>query len=356
MHKVTQKPLQEAIPMKAITTIGIDLAKNSFSVYGVDAKGKPVLQRTLSRSGVVRFFANLPACLVGMEACASSEYWAREIESLGHTVRRIHPRYVKAYLLGAKNDANDAAAICEAVQRPNMRFVPHKSPEQVDIQCVHRVRQGYVHSRTALINQARGLLAENGIVIRQGTAQIRAHLPAIIADESNTLSGLMRRNLASLYDSLCFLDRQITEQEDILKTIAKENEACRRLMQIPGIGFITATILLTVAGVASNFKNGREFAAFLGLVPRQNSTGGKTKLFGISKRGDKYIRTLLIHGARAVLRSLTVGRMAEGRHSKWLADLVARRGTKRACVGLANKTARIAWSLLAQGTQYKLAA
>ena len=342
--------------MKAITTIGIDLAKNSFSVYGVDAKGKPVLQRTLTRTGVVRFFANLPACLVGMEACASSEYWARTIESLGHEVRRIHPRYVKAYLLGAKNDANDAAAICEAVQRPNMRFVPHKSPEQVDIQCVHRIRQGYIRSRTALINQTRGLLAEYGIIMRQGASQVRLSLPNIIADEGNELSGLMRRNLASLNDSLCFLDQQIAEQDTLLKAIAKENETCKRLMQVPGIGFITATVLLTVAGVASNFKNGREFAAYLGLVPRQNSTGGKTKLLGISKRGDSYIRTLLVHGARAVLSSLIAGRTPERRQNKWLAELAERRGTKRACVGLAHKTARIAWSLMAKGTEYKLAA
>lgn len=342
--------------MKTITTIGIDLAKNSFSVHGVNSKGKCVLQRTLTRSGVTRFFVNLPACLVGMEACASSEYWARTIESLGHTVRRIHPRYVKAYLLGAKNDANDAAAICEAVQRPTMRFVPHKSPEQADIQCVHRIRQGYVHSRTALINQARGLLGEYGIIMRQGASQARICLPIIITDEGNALSSLMRRNLTSLHASLCFFDQKIAEQDALLKEVAKVNDACKRLMQIPGIGVITATILLSVAGVASNFKNGREFAAFLGLVPRQNSTGGKTKLLGISKRGDKYIRTLLVHGARAVLRSLSIGRMPEGRHSKWLTELIARRGTKRACVGLANKIARIAWSLLAQGTEYKLAA
>jgi transposase len=341
--------------MKTITTIGIDLAKNSFSVYGVNAKGKCVLQRTLTRSGVIRFFANLPECLVGMEACASSEYWARTIESLGHTVRRIHSRYVKAFLLGAKNDANDAAAICEAVQRPNMRFVQHKSPEQIDIQCVHRIRQGYVRSRTALINQIRGLLGEYGIVMRQGAGHIRKFLPTTIQDKSNDLSGLMRRNLNSLYDSLCFFDHQIAEQEKILKTLAKENEACKRLMQIPGIGFITATVLLSVAGIASNFKNGREFAAFLGLVPRQNSTGGRTKLFGISKRGDKYIRTLLIHGARAALRTAVAGQASERKHHQWLLALVTRRGVKRACVGLANKIARIAWSLLAHGTEYKLA-
>ena len=267
-------------------------------------------------------------------------------------MRRIHPRYVKAYLLGAKNDANDAAAICEAVQRPNMRFVPHKSPEQVDIQGIHRMRQGFVRSCTALINQIRCLLAEYGIIMRQGAGQVRLHLPGIIQDENNALSGVMRRGMQSLYETLNFLDSQIAAQENILKTIAKENEACRRLMEIPGIGFITATILLSVAGVA-NFKNGREFAAFLGLVPRQNSTGGKTKLLGISKHGDKYIRTLLVHGARAVLRTVVMGR---GEHQKWVAELAARRGMKRACVGLANKTARIAWSLLAHGTQYNAVA
>jgi len=342
--------------MKTITTIGIDLAKNSFSVYGVNAKGTPVLHRTLSRAGVVHFFTHLPSCLVGMEACASSEYWARVIESLGHEVRRIHPRYVKAYLLGAKNDANDAAAICEAVQRPNMRFVPHKSPEQTDIQCVHRIRQGFVRSRTALVNQIRGLLGEYGIIMPQGVSTVRNRLPELIADETNELSPIMRRNLSSLYESLCFLDNRILDQEKILKEIVRENEACKRLMQVPGIGLLTATILLSVAGVASNFKNGREFAAYLGLVPRQNSTGVKTKLLGISKRGDSYTRTLLIHGARAVLASLVTGRTPQARQNAWLAELVARRGTKRASVALANKTARIAWSMLAQGTAYKLAA
>jgi transposase len=342
--------------MKTITTIGIDLAKNSFSVYGVDAKGKPVIQRTLTRSGVIRFFANLPECLVGMEACASSEYWSRTIESMGHTVRRIHPRYVKAYLLGAKNDVNDAAAICEAVQRPNMRFVPQKSPEQTDIQCVHRIRQGFVRSRTALVNQIRGLLAEYGIIMRQGVSTVRTQLPVLIADETNDLSPVMRQNLTALHESLCFLDNRILDQEKLLKDIVRENEACKRLMQVPGIGLLTATILLSVAGIASNFKNGREFAAYLGLVPRQNSTGGKTRLLGISKRGDSYTRTLLVHGARAVLYSCITGRTPPARQNTWLAELVERRGKNRASVALANKTARIAWSMLAQGTEYKLAA
>jgi len=342
--------------MKTATTIGIDLAKNSFSVYGVDAKGKPVLSRTLSRAGVVHFFANLPTCLVGMEACSGSEFWARTIESLGHEVRRIHPRYVKAFLLGAKNDANDAAAICEAVQRPNMRFVPHKSPEQTDIQCIHRIRQGYIRSRTALINQARGLLAEYGIVVRMGARHLRTNLPLLIADDKNNLSPLMRQNMASLYESLSFLDRQIAGQEAMLKTIVRENDACKRLLKVPGIGLLTATILFSVVGAAANFKNGREFAAYLGLVPRQNSTGGKSRLLGISKRGDSYARTLLIHGARAVLSSLNSKRSPQARQNLWLQELAARRGNQRASVALANKTARIAWSMLALGTEYRLAA
>ena len=341
--------------MATITTIGIDLAKNSFAIYGVNSVGKRVLQRTLSRTGVARFFANLPACLVGMEACASSEYWARTLESLGHEVRRIHPRYVKAFLLGSKNDANDAAAICEAVQRPNMRFVPHKSPEQVDIQCVHRIRQGFVRSRTALTNQIRGLLGEYGIVMGQGVSTVRTNLPALISNESNELSPIMRRNLGALYESLCFLDNRILEQEQILKDIARENEACKRLMRVPGIGLLTATILLTVAGVASNFKNGREFAAYLGLVPRQNSSGGKVKLLGITKHGDVYTRTLLVHGARAVLYSLLAGRTPQAQQNAWVAELVTRRGKNRASVALANKTARIAWSMLAHGTEFKQA-
>lgn len=343
--------------MKKVTTIGIDLAKNSFSVYGVDGKGKPVLKQTLKRNGVAHFFSNLPPCLVGMEACASSEYWARKIESFGHEVRRINPRFVKPFLLGAKNDANDAAAICEAVQRPNMRFVPHKSQEQTDIQCVHRIRQGYVRSRTALVNQVRGLLGEYGIVMNKGVSHVRSLLPVIIENEEKRLSSIMCQNLASLYDTLCHLDNKIAEQEKILKTIAMENEACQRLMQIPGVGIMTATILLTIAGISTNFKNGRELAAFLGLVPRQYSTGGKTKLFGISKRGDTYIRTLLIHGGRASLRAFKAKKSPpEGQREIWLMNLVERRGVQRTCVAIANKNARIAWNILAHGTEYKLAA
>lgn len=333
---------------QTITTIGIDLAKNTFHVYGVNQNGKCVISKTFSRSGIIRFLAKLPVCLIGLEACSSSEYWARKFESLGHEVERINPSYVKAYLLGGKNDANDAAAICEAVQRPNMRFVPHKSPEQVDIQTVHRVRQGLVRTRTALTNQARGLAAEYGLILPAGITNFRSRFKDLIDDQNNELPANTRSSLQALYETVCFLDEKISEQETLLKNISKSNEAAKRLMKVPGIGFITATILLTIPGIASNFKNGRQLAAWLGLVPRQHSTGGKSRLFGITKHGDPYIRTLLVHGARAVIRSIMTGK----HENEWLLNLIARRGKKRAYVALANKTVRIVWNMLAHGTEY----
>lgn len=344
--------------MNEITVIGIDLAKNIFQLHGVDARGTVRLRKRLGREQVALFFANLPACLVGMEACATSAYWARIIESCGHTVRRIHPRFIKPYLMADKNDANDAAAICEAVQRPRMRFVPHKTQEQADIQAIHRVRKGLVRTRTLTLNQARSLLAENGIVIRQGACHVRRQLPAIIADLDNGLSGVMRRLLLTLHESIVFLDTQIAEQNKTLLAIAKEHEVCQRVMRVPGIGFLTATILLTVAGRSSDFKNGREFAAYLGLVPRQHSTGGKQRLLGITKRGNADVRTFLIHGARAVLRSMRMGKtpLGEGRRTKWITEVADRCGPNRASVALANKMARIAWSMMAHGTEYKMAA
>lgn len=344
--------------MKRITTIGIDLAKNSFQLHGVDANGKAVLRKTLRRDHVIPFFANLPECLVGMEACASSAYWARAIEECGHTVRRIHPRFIKPYLMADKNDANDAAAICEAVGRPHMRFVPRKSQEQADIQAIHRVRQGLVQRRTAAINQARALLAENGIIFKQGASQVRLRLPTIVDDANNGLSDLMRRLLGSLYEHIVSLEANIACQDRELQTIAKEHDACKRLMKVPGVGIMTATILLTMTGAAADFNNGRQFAAYLGLVPRQHSTGGKQHLLGITKRGDSYARTLLIQGARAVLRAMKYGHapLGEGAQSSWLTRLVDRRGPNRACVGLANKTARIVWSMLAHGSPYQVAA
>ena len=344
--------------MKGVTTVGIDLAKNTHQLHGVNAQGKTVLRKTLRRDQVVPFFATLPECLVGMEACGGSAYWARKIEECGHTVRRIHPRFVKPYLLAEKNDANDAAAACEAVSRPSMRFVPAKSQEQADIQAIHRVRQRFVQARTAAINQARGLLAENGIVVRQGPSQLRLRLPDLIDDRNNDLSDIMRRLLPLLYEYIVSLESNIANQDILLKTIAKENESCKRLMKIPGVGIMTATILSTLVGAASDFKNGRQFAAYIGLVPRQYSTGGKQRLLGITKCGDSYTRTLLVQGTRAVLRAIKYSHspLVKGGNSDWLIQLVERRGTNRACVALANKTARIVWNMLHTGSGYKNAA
>lgn len=344
--------------MKSVTTIGIDLAKNSLQLHGVDNRGRTVLRKTLKREHVANFFANLPECLVGMEACATSAYWARVIEECGHTVRRIHPRFIKPYLMAGKNDANDAAAICEAVSRPRMRFVPRKSQEQADIQAVHRVRQGFVQARTAAINQTRAFLAEYGIVLRQGPSHVRSRLPGILDDRENGLSESMRQVLTSLYEHIAALDAQIAAHTKTLQRIAKENDACRRLLEIPGVGAMTATILLSLTGAASDFKNGRQFAAYLGLVPRQHSTGGKQLLLGITKHGDSYVRTMLIQGARAVLRAMKYGHapLGRGEYTEWLTRLVDRRGVNRACVALANKTARIVWSMLARESRYRAAA
>ncbi len=269
----------------------------------------------------------------------------------------MHARFVTPYLMANKNDANDAAAICEAVQRPHMRFVPHKSQDQADIQAIHRVRQGLVQARTATINQVRGLLAENGIVLRQGACHVRSGLPCIIDDQENDLSEIMRGLLRALHQHIANLDAQVAEQTEALKRIDKERELCVRLRNVPGVGFLTATALLTVAGRPADFKNGREFAAYLGLVPRQYSTGGKSRLLGITKHGNSTVRTLLVHGARAVLRSMKMGHspFGDGRTTAWLKELLDRRGYNRTCVALANKMARIAWCMMARGTEFKAA-
>lgn len=344
--------------MDAVTTIGIDLAKNSFAVHGVDARGRVVVRKSLRRDKVSVFFANLPPCLVGMEACAGSAYWARVIAGHGHEVRRMHARFVAPFRLADKNDASDAAAICVAVQQPHMRFVPGKSREQADIQCIHRVRSGLVRARTAAINQARGLLGESGIVIKQGAANLRSSLPVLIGDQDNGLGEIMRKMLVLLYEYIASMEAQIASLKAMLQEIVKEHEACRRLQKIPGVGVLGATILLAEAGATKDFKNGRQFAAYLGLVPRQHSTGGKPRLLGITKRGDCYVRTVLIHGARAVLWSMQRGYspLGQGAAGAWLAQLVQRRGPHKACVALANKMARIAWSMLARGEEYRLTA
>ena len=288
-----------------ITTVGIDLAKNVIQVHGINEQGKKVFNKQLQRKHVLTHFAQLPPCLIGMEACGSAHFWARKLQSQGHTVKLMAPQFVKPYVKTNKNDAADAEAICEAVTRPTMRFVPIKNGEQQAVLSLHRARQGFVKARTAQANQIRGLLMEYGITIPQGISHITKGLPELLEDGENELPGVFRQLLQRLGDHLKDLDRQATELDEQIKTWHRGSEASKTLARIPGIGPLTASALVASIGDASSYKKGRQLAAWLGLVPRQNSSGGKPRLQGISKRGDTYQRTLLIHGARSVIRVST---------------------------------------------------
>ncbi len=335
-----------------ITTVGIDLAKSVFQVHGVDERGKVLLRKTVKRSDLVKMFASLPQCLIGMEACGGAHDWARQLMSLGHTVKLMAPQFVKPYVKTNKNDASDAEAICEAVARPNMRFVPVKNIEQQTVLAVHRARQGFVVERTAQGNQIRGLLYELGIVIPKGIRYIERQLPQILEDAENGLPPISRSLFARLFEHFRQLGTQVKELENQIKAWHRENEASGRLEAIPGVGALTASALVASVGDAKAFKSGRQLAAWLGLVPRQNSSGGKERLLGISKRGDTYLRTLLIHGARAVL----FHRMGKSEHQDgWLMKLRARRNPNVAAVALANKNARVVWALLAHQREYQVA-
>jgi transposase len=331
------------------TTIGLDIAKNVFQVHGVDAHGKVVLRKQLRRAQVLAFFANLPPCRIGLEACAGAHYWARELIKLGHDARLISPQFVKPYVKGNKNDANDAEAICEAVGRPNMRFVPVKSIEQQDIQMLHRIRSGLVKDRTAHANRVRGLLGEYGLVIGLGLAQLRRCLPELLEDAENSLTIPARQLFSDLYEKLIELDQQVTAYGDKIQVLHRSSPVSQALATIPGIGPITATALLASLGDGKAFESARQVAAWLGLVPRQDSSGGKPKLLGISKRGDVYLRTLLIHGARAVVKTAAKKDDAQGR---WINELVKRRNANIAAVAVANKNARIVWALLTRTEIY----
>lgn len=332
-----------------ITTVGIDLAKNVLQVHGVDEHGKVVLKKQLRRGQVAEFFVNLPACLIGMEACGGAHYWARKLQGLGHTVRLISPQFVKPYVKTNKNDVADAEAICEAVGRPNMRFVPIKNVEQQGALALHRVRQGFVRARTAQGNQIRGLLAEFGVIIPVGIAQLFAKLPQVLEKATQELPDSVRALMQRLLEHLRELDRQAKDIERQIAAWHGENELSRKLAAIPGIGLLGASALAATVGDAKNFSSGRELAAWLGLVPRQHSSGGKSVLLGMSKRGDAYIRTLLIHGARAVIYRARQNPSGTG----WLHKLLGRRNANVAAVALANKNARIAWALLARDRQYR---
>jgi transposase len=333
-----------------ITTVGIDLAKALFQVHGVDERGKAVLRKQLKRKDVLSFFANLEPCLIGMEACGSAHYWARKLSELGHTVRLMAPRFVKPYVKTNKSDRNDAEAICEAVARPNMRFVPVKTAEMQAVLALHRARQGFVKARTAQANQIRGLLAEFGIVIPKGIGHIAKRLPEILEEGENGLPGMMRQLIERLGEQLKALDQQVGEMERQIKLWHRENEQSRKLEEIAGIGPITASAYVASVGEAKSFKNARQVPAWLGMVPRHEGTGGKATLGKISKRGDVYLRTMLIHGARSVIAKLE---RKPDQASPWLRRLLARRNKNIAAVALAAKNARIAWALLAHERRFE---
>ena len=333
-----------------IETIGIDLGKTVFHLVGLNAAGEMVIRKKCSRKQLLHFTANLQARLIGMEACCGAHFLGRALREQGHEVRLMPAQYVKPYVKTNKNDYIDAEAIAEAVGRPTMRFVPIKSDDQLDMQSLHRVRESWVGRRTSVINQIRGLLLERGITIRKGRRHAEAALPQILQDADTNLSGRLRMLLAQLQRELRQLQSQIEEIDAVIVQAAGEHEACQRLMAIPGIGPVTATAIVSAIGNGADFKRGRGFSAWLGLVPGQYSTGGKQKLLGISKRGNGYLRRLLVNGARAVLQCRE--KQSSGLRA-WLGKLVSRAHSNVAAVALANKLARTAWALLARGETYR---
>ncbi len=342
--------MNEHSKAQTITVLGIDLAKRSFHLCGMDAQGRRVFSKQVSRAKLAEQLAQLPPCRVAMEACGSAHYWARTFQAYGHEVKLIAPQFVKPFVKSNKNDAADAEAIAEAAQRPTMRFVPLKSVEQQDIQAIHRMRSQAVEQRTAQVNQIRGLLAEYGLIIPQGRVHVRPCLATLLEDAANGLSAVFRASLQGLADELRHLDERVAHYDAQIAALARDSEPAQRLMTIPGIGPLVATALLAAIGSDPRlFGNGRGLAAFLGLVPRQHSTGGRDRLLGISKRGDTYLRHLLIHGARAVIR--WVARKTDAL-SRWAHAVLSRRHTNIAVVALANKLTRIAWAVLTSGQPY----
>ncbi len=336
--------------MNEVTTIGLDIAKSVFQVHGIDQAGEVVVRRQLRRGQVLAFFKKLPRCLVGMEACATSHYWAREITALGHDVRMMPASYVKAYVKRNKNDAADAEAICEAVTRPTMRFVPIKTPEQQSVLMEHRTRQLLVRQRTMLVNALRAHLAEFGIVAGAGRHGLEKLLAVIENDRDERVASEARNCLLALRDQLMLAKRQILEADRRILAWHRASDVSRRLAEIPGVGPLIATALVASIPDPHAFRSGRDLSAWIGLVPRQSSTGGKQRLGHISKAGNRYLRTLLVVGALSVIR-----RAKENGTTRraWLLALMERRSTKVAAIALANKIARIAWAIMVRGTRYR---
>jgi transposase len=336
-----------------VHVLGVDLAKNVFQLHGVDRKGRCVLVRRVRRDLLIKLVAELDPCLIGVEACTGAFYWQRQFERYGHTVKIIAPQYVKPFVRRQKNDSNDAEAICTAVQQPNMRFVPKKTLEQQDIQALHRARQRLVNHRTALISQMRGLLLDRGIAIGVAATRARHMIPQVLSEPNDDLSPLTREIVTSLYEFMLQIDARIRFFDKKIDAIFKANESCQRIAKIRGVGPKTATAMIAAIGDGKDFKNGRHLAAWLGLVPRQHSSGDRRIMMGISKRGSQHLRTLLVHGARAVVR--TAVRKTDPR-SIWVNDLRERRGHNRATVAVANKNARVIWAVLRTGEPYRAAA
>jgi transposase len=334
-----------------IMRVGLDLAKNIFELCAIDEHECVVQRKTLKRNKILSFFCQLPPCVIGIESCGGAHYWGRELRKLGHEVRMMAPQFVTPYRKNEKNDRNDAEAICEAAGRPNMRFIPIKDEEQQAILTVHRARALLVGERTALVNQIRGFLTEFGIVLPQGRSQIRAQLPALLDEEERILPHLLSLVLAEQYQRLCELDHVIEGYDNQIESFARTDERAKRLMKVEGIGPLTATALIATVGDIREFKNGRQFAAWLGLVPRQRSSGGKARHGRITKRGDVYLRTLLVHGARAVMRFID---NKHDRKSEWVKSIKERRGFNKAAVALAAKHARILWAILSKGSDYEV--
>ena len=335
-----------------LTRVGVDLAKSVFQVHGVERNEKAAWRRRLSRDNWLKTLMETiePGCEVGMEACAGAHHWARKLQEKGVPVKLIAAQFVKPYVKSNKNDANDAEAICEAMARPGMRFVTIKTVEQQDIQALHRVRTGLIEQRTAKANQIRGLVAEYGLVAPQRLGYLREAIPDWLEDAENGLSSPFRRLLHGLWGDLQQLDQRVAELDREIELIAKANPVVTRLRQLRGVGPITATALVAAVGDARQFRNGRQMAAALGLTPKQHSSGGKDRLLGISKRGDPYLRCLLIHGARSVIYA---AKGKTDRLSQWVSNIAARRHPNVATAALANKTARIAWAMLRNGTNYE---
>ena len=330
--------------------LGIDIAKHVFHAVGMDDRGNVVYRKRVSRHDLMPFIATLRPVLIGMEACGGAHYWARRFREHGHEVKLMAPQFVKPYIKSNKNDMRDAEGIGEAVTRPTMRFVPTKNVDQQDIQALHRVRERLIGARTALVNEIHGLLHEYGIVVPKGVAKFRQTVVGKLEADKAKLTPLSQEMFGKLIDEFAALEKQLAYDQEKLEALATTHPECQRLMTIPGIGPLTATALVAAVSDANAFKNGRQFAAWLGLVPRQHSTRGKERLLGISKRGDSYLRKLLVHGARTTIR--WVGRKTD-RRSQWMRHLVERRGKNRTAVAVANKNARIVWALLTSHQDYQ---